>query len=66
MIKVKAKPVKVNRKNLQTRLTEKAEEGEQDLKTDLAICSSRVSLALDGWTSHMNNAYVGMSLVAYK
>ena len=66
MIKVKAKPVKVNRKNLQTRLTEKAEEGEQDLKTDLATCSSRVSLALDGWTSRMNNAYVGMSLVAYK
>jgi len=60
MIKMKSKLVKVNRKNLRLRLTDKADEGEKDLKTD------RVSLALDCWTSRMNNAYIGMSLVVYK
>jgi len=66
MIKVKTKSVKINRKNLRSRLTDKADQGEQDLIAELAANKSRVSLALDGWTSRINNAYLGMFLVAYK
>lgn len=62
MIKVKSNHVRVNRKNLRSRLNDKADKGEKDLKYELAACKSRVSLAMDGWTSRMNNAYLGMSL----
>src|SRR5579859_4250662 len=66
MIRIKGKQVTINRKNMRGRLTTRASEAKQDLKDELAANSSRCSLALDGWTSRMNNSYMGMTLVAYK
>jgi len=66
MIKVKGKAVNINRKNLRSRLAEQAAIAKKDLMDELAANVSRVSLAMDGWTSRLNNAYLGMSLVAHK
>jgi len=41
-------------------------QAKQDLKDELAANSSHCSLALDGWTSRLNNSYMGMILVADK
>ena len=61
MIKVKGRPVTINRKNIRARLTEQAEKAKRDLKDELAANTSRVSLAMDGWTSRLNNSYLGIS-----
>lgn len=66
MIKLKGKPVIINRKNVRARLTEQAAKAKQALKDELAANTSRVSLAIDCWTSRLNNSYLGMSHVAYK
>jgi hypothetical protein len=66
MIRIKGKRVVINRKNVRGRLTKRAAQAKQDLKDELAANSSRCSLALDGWTSRINNSYMGMILVAYK
>ena len=66
MIKVKGKAVKINRKNLRSQLAEQAAIAKKDLMDELATNVSCVSLAMDGWTSRLNNAYLGMSLVAHK
>ena len=66
MIKVNGKAVQINRKNLRYRLTEQAAKAKQDLKDEIAANTSRVSLAMDGCISRLNNAYLGMSLVAHK
>src|SRR5579859_5619775 len=42
----------------------RASQAKQDLKHELAANSSRCSLALDGWTSRLNNSYMGMTLAA--
>ena len=63
MIKVKGRPVTINRKNIRARLTEQAEKAKRDLKDELAANTSRVSLAMDGWTSRLNNSYLGISSV---
>jgi hypothetical protein len=66
IIKVKGRQITINRKNLRARLTEQAAKAKQDLKDELAANTSRVSLAMDCWTSRLNNSYLGTSLVAYK
>jgi len=66
LIEINGRTVKINRKNLRARLTEQAAKARQDLKAELATNLSRVSLALDCWTSRINNAYMGTFLVAYK
>jgi hypothetical protein len=66
MIRIKGKRVVINRKNVRARLTTRASQAKEDLKDELAANSSRCSLALDGWTSRINNSYMGTSLVAYK
>jgi hypothetical protein len=66
MIRVKGRPVTINRKNVRRRLSTRASEAKQDLMNELAANSSRCSLALDGWTSRMNNSYMGMTLAACK
>ena len=63
MIKVKGRPVSINRKNVRARLAEQAAKAKQDLKDELAANTSRVSLAMDGWTSRLNNSYLGISSV---
>src|SRR5579859_7761637 len=52
--------------NVRARLTTRASQAKEDLRDELAANSSRCSLALDGWTSRINNSYMGTSLVAYK
>jgi len=47
-------------------LTTRASQAKQDLKDELAANSSHCSLALDGWTSRLNNSYMGTILVAHK
>jgi len=66
MIRVKGKRLIINRKNVRGRLTLRASQAKQDLINELAANSSRCSLALDGWTSRLNNSYMGMTLVAHK
>jgi hypothetical protein len=66
MIRIKGKRVVINRKNVRGRLTTRAAQAKQDLMSELAANASRCSLALDGWTSRINNSYMGMILVAYK
>ena len=61
MIKVKGRPVTINRKSVRARLAEQAAKAKQDLKDELAANTSRVSLAMDGWTSRLNNSYLGMA-----
>jgi len=65
MIKVKGRPVTINRKNVRARLAEQAAKAKQDLKDELAANTSRVSLAMDGWTSRLNNSYLGISSVLF-
>ena len=60
MIKVKGKAVKINRKNLRSRLAEPAAIAKKDLMDELAANVSRVSLAMDGWTSRLNNVQRGL------
>jgi len=66
MIEVKGRRVTINRKNVRARLTEQAAIAKQNLKDELTANTSRVSLAMDCWTSRLNNSYLGTSLVAYK
>jgi hypothetical protein len=66
MIEVKGRRVTINRKNVRARLTVQATKAKQDLKDELTANTSRVSLAMDCWTSRLNNSYLGTSLVAYK
>jgi len=66
MIRVKGKRLIINRKNVRGRLTLRASQAKQDLINELAANSSCCSLALDGWTSRLNNSYMGMTLVAHK
>ena len=65
MIKVKGHALRIYRKNLPSRLAEQAAEAKQDLKDELDA-NTRVNLPMDGRTSRLNNAYLGMSLVAHK
>jgi len=66
MIRIKGKRVVINCKNVRARLTTWVSQAKEDLKDKLAVNSSCCSLALDGWTSRINNSYMGTSLVAYK
>ena len=63
MIKVKGRPVSINRKNVRARLAEQAAKAKQDLKDELAANTSQISLVMDGWTSRLNNSYLGISSV---
>jgi hypothetical protein len=66
MVKLKGRLVTVNRKIVRARLAKQAAKAKQDLKDELAANTSRVSLAMDGWTSRLNNSYLGTSHVAHK
>lgn len=61
MIKVNGDSVTINRKNIRARLTEQAARAKEELKQELASNTSRISLAMDGWTSRLNNSYLGMN-----
>jgi hypothetical protein len=62
MIRVHGCPVIINRKILRDRLGQHAAKAKVDLKKQLAGNDSKVSLALDCWTSRMNHAYLGRTL----
>jgi len=66
MIKINGHSVTVNRRNICSRLDFQAEIARRDLKNNLALNDSKVSLALDCWTSRINHAYMGTFTVAYK
>ena len=66
MIKINGRQVTINRRNIRERLKVHAEIARRDLKDTLAANDSKVSLALDCWTSRVNHAYIGIFLVAYK
>ena len=59
LIKIRGKPVTINRKIIRAQLTANATMARADLKQQLATNISRVSLAMDGWTSRLNNSYLG-------
>jgi hypothetical protein len=54
--------ITINRKNITERLEKLAEEAKEDLMIQLMENDSKVSLALDCWTSRNNLAFLGMSL----
>jgi len=59
LIKIYGKPVTINRKIIRAQLRANAAMACADLKQQLATNISRVSLAMDGWTSRLNNSYLG-------
>ena len=59
LIKIHGKPVTINRKIIRAKLTANAAMARADLKQQPATNISRVSLAMDGWTSRLNNSYLG-------
>lgn len=60
LIKIHGKRVMINRKVIRAQLTANAAMARTDLKKQLATNISRVSLAMDGWTSRLNNSYLGI------
>ena len=60
LIKIHGKRVMINRKVIRAQLTANAAMACTDLKKQLATNISRVSLAMDGWTSRLNNSYLGI------
>ena len=52
----------VNRKNIREQLRKMAVSAKEDLMSTLMQNDSKVSLALDCWTSKNNYAFLGMSL----
>ena len=53
----------VNRRNLREKLTELASDATEDLIVSLMENQSKVSLALDCWSSRNNYAFLGKSLI---
>lgn len=67
LIKVNGRRVVINRKKIRNRLDHHAEAAKEDLMTHLIENESKISLALDCWTSAANHAYLGITpSVAYK
>jgi len=62
MIRIHGQPVLINRKSLRDRLSQHATKVKEDLKKQLSKNDSKVSLALDCWTSRMNHAYLSRTL----
>lgn len=60
-IQVKNQPVEApSRKLIRKRLTSKAELARENLRTIIAANSSRISLALDCWSTRTNYGFLGM------
>lgn len=55
-----ATPISISRKTIRTDLTRQALLAKNDLKSTLAKCDSKISLALDCWTSRNCFAFLGM------
>ena len=66
MIRVNGRSVVINRRSLRDRLSQHAAKAKEDLKAQLTNNDSKVSLALDCWTSHMNHAHLGKYSVTHK
>jgi len=62
MVKVEGKPMKVNQKSLRERLDCHAQKAKEDLMLRLIENESKISLALDCWTSSNNLAFLSMLL----
>ena len=62
---VKVKGPKVNRKSVHAWLTEVGCEAKEDLMVTLMENDSKISLALDCWTSKNGHAFLGNTLVSY-
>jgi hypothetical protein len=61
----KQKGVKVNRKSVRARLSQVGEDATEDLMATLMANDSKVSLALDCWTSKNGHAFLGTTFVTY-
>ena len=66
-IQVDGAAVVINRHNVRQRLSTQATQSREDLMSTLMSNQSRISLALDCWTSRNNMAFLGISpsLVTY-
>jgi hypothetical protein len=61
----KQKGIKVNRKSVRARLSEVGANATEDLMATLMANDSKVSLALDCWTSKNGHAFLGNTPVSY-
>ena len=61
----KQKGIKVNRKSVHARLSEVGANATEDLMATLMANDSKVSLALDCWTSKNGHAFLGNTSVSY-
>jgi hypothetical protein len=64
-IKVNNQAVTINRKSVREQLDYHAKKAQEDLMSQLMTNDSKVSLALDCWTSKNNYAFLGMTVVAH-
>lgn len=58
-IRIDGSSVPVNRDNMKSRLTQQSEKGREELLATLMRNESKVSLALDCWSSRNNMAFLG-------
>jgi hypothetical protein len=56
---------KINRKSVRTRLTQVGQDAKEDLMITLIENDSKISLALDCWTSKNGHAFLGNILISY-
>jgi hypothetical protein len=63
LIHVNGRPLCPNRDNVSKRLHALSEKAKDDLMMRLIENDSKISLALDAWTSRNNRAFLGMSLM---
>ena len=61
LIKVNGRCVVINRKKIRNRLDHHVEAAKEDLMTRLIENESKISLALDCWSSATNHAYLGIT-----
>ena len=65
MTRVNGQPVIINRRNIRARLSVLAAKAREDFMQQLRTNNSKVSLALDCWTSSINHAYYNAHFVRY-
>ena len=63
LIHVNGHPLRRNRDNVSKRLHALSEEAKDDLMTRLIENDSKISLALDAWTSRNNHAFLDISFM---
>jgi hypothetical protein len=65
MIKVDGKRMAINRKNVANYVKQQGKAAKEELLVELMENESKVSLALDCWTSSNNCAFIGMCSVHF-